>query len=120
MVYLARLNYGRHLPAFILLFLAKEPTYGSMLLNKMEEYLPHNNADSPAIYRTLNDLEQSEAVESQWDTSSPGAAKKYYKITSKGLKELDKFRNDIEQRKKNLEYFLSEYENLKLDKGDLK
>ncbi|MGD9568695.1 MAG: PadR family transcriptional regulator [Sedimentibacter sp.] len=116
---MARLNYGRHLPAFILLFLAKEPAYGSMLLNKMEEYLPYNNSDSPAIYRTLNDLEQSKAVESQWDTSLPGAAKKYYKITSKGLKELKKFKSDIEQRKKNFDYFLSEYENLNLDQEEI-
>jgi len=115
---LVRLNYGRHLPAFILLFLAKEPTYGSMLLNKMDKYLPFDNSDSPAIYRALNELEKSGAVKSYWDTSSPGAAKKNYTITSNGLEQLKQFKIDIEQKRKNLDFFLSEYENLNVDHKD--
>lgn len=111
---LARLNYGRHLPAFILLFLAKEPAYGLTLLNKMEEYLPHNNADGPAIYRALQELEKSGTVKSYWDTSDSGAAKKWYQITNNGFDQLRQFKIDIEQRKKNLEFFLSEYENIVL------
>lgn len=113
-IFLARLNYGRHLPAFILLFLAKEPAYGLTLLNKMEQYLPHNNADAPAIYRALQELEKSEAVESYWDTSEPGAAKKWYRIAKNGFDQLNQFKTDIEQRKKNLEFFLLEYKSLDL------
>jgi len=109
-----RLNYGRHLPAFILLFLAKAPAHGSLLLNLMEQYLPFNNADSPAIYRALSELEKLEAVESYWDTSGPGAAKKCYTITNKGLEQLKEFKVHIEQRKRNLDFFLSECENLNL------
>jgi len=110
-----RLNYGRHLPAFILLFLAKAPAHGSLLLNLMEQYLPFNNADSPAIYRALNELEKLEAVESYWDTSGPGVAKKCYTITNNGLEQLKQFKVHIEQRKSNLDFFLSECESLKLD-----
>jgi PadR family transcriptional regulator PadR len=112
---LKKLNYGRHLPAFILLFLAKGPTYGSMLQNMMDLYLPFNNSDSPAIYRALNELEKSEAVSSYWDTEGPGAAKKCYTITNLGLEQLKQFKVHIEQRKKNLDYFLSECESLNLD-----
>jgi len=114
-VHLQRLNYGRHLPAFILLFLAKAPAYGSLLLNMMDQSLPFNNADSPAIYRALNELEKSDAVESFWDTSGPGAAKKCYTITNKGLEQLKQFKVHIEQRKGNLDFFLSECESLNLD-----
>lgn len=114
-MHLIKLNYGRHLPAFILLFLAKGSTYGSMLLNMMEEYLPFNNADSPAIYRALNELEKSEAVNSYWDTSSPGPAKKCYIITNSGLEQLKQFKIDIENRKRNFEFFLSEFESLSFD-----
>lgn len=115
---MSRLNYGRHLPAFVLLLLAKESAYGSMLLNRMEQSLPYNNSDGPAIYRTLNDLEEAGDVESKWDTSSPGAAKKYYKITGKGLQELGRFKREIEERKQNLDYFLTEYRNLDLVQGE--
>lgn len=111
-MHLTRLNYGRHLPAFILLFLARESTYGSALLGLMNKNLPFDNSDGPAIYRALNELEKSESVKSCWDTSSPGAAKKCYTITEKGLEQLKVFKNDIEQRKKNFDFFLSEYENL--------
>lgn len=109
---MVRLNYGRHLPAFILLFLTKEPAHGSMLQSMMDQYLPFNNSDSPAIYRALNELERSGAVEAKWDTSSPGAAKKCYTITSEGLEQLKQFQIDIEQRKRNFDFFLSEYKNL--------
>lgn len=114
-IHLVKLNYGRHLPAFILLFLAKEPTYGSKLLNMMEEYLPFNNADSPAIYRALGELEKLEAVHSYWDTSSPGAAKKCYTITNIGLEQLKQFKTDIENRKRNFDFFLSEFENINFE-----
>ena len=115
---MARLNYGRHLPAFILLFLAKESNYGLMLMNMMDKYLPCNCSDGAAIYRALAELEKSAAVKSFWDTSSPGAAKKYYTITSKGQEQLKQFKIDIELRKRNFEFFLSEYENIKLDQQE--
>jgi len=106
---MSKLNYGRHLPAFILLFLAKESTYGSMLLNKMNESMPYIKADGPAIYRALCELEKSDAIEACWDTANPGAARKCYTITKKGHELLKEFKNDIEERKRNFEYFLSEF-----------
>ena len=106
-------NYGRHCPAFVLLFLAKESTYGSRLLSMMEESLPFKHMDGPAIYRTLNELEKIEAVSSYWDTASPGPAKKCYTITPKGQELLEEYKIDVEQRKSNFEYFLEEYAELK-------
>jgi DNA-binding PadR family transcriptional regulator len=109
-----KLNYGRHLPAFILLLLANESNYGSMLLNKMEESIPFFKADAPAVYRALNELENLGAVKSQWDTSAPGAAKKYYEIADEGYEMLKQFKVDIEERKKNFDFFLSEYAQMDL------
>lgn len=109
---MAALNYGRHLPAFVLLFLAKGSTYGSAIMNQMKESMPYYFADSPAIYRTLSELENAGAVICTWDTSSSGAAKKCYTITEIGFQKLDEFKNDAEKRKKNLEFFLSELETL--------
>lgn len=113
---MSKQNYGRHLPAFILLFLAKGPTYGSMLLNLMDQYLPYKNADGPAVYRALKELEKEKAVESTWDTSAPGAAKKCYTITDLGLEQLKQFKVDIEQRKRNFDFFLSEFDNLGIER----
>ena len=109
---MAPLNYGRHLPAFILLFLAKGSTYGSALMNQMKESMPYYFDDSPAIYRALGELEKSGAVNCNWDTSASGAAKKYYTITEIGFQKLIEFKEDIEIRKKNAEFFLLEVEAL--------
>ncbi|KJS80988.1 PadR family transcriptional regulator [Desulfosporosinus sp. BICA1-9] len=111
---MSRLNYGRHLPAFILLFLAKKCAHGSKLLNKMKESMPYIKADGPAIYRALHELEKSEMIEACWDTTNPGAARKCYTITNKGLEQLKEFKNDIEERKRNFEHFLSEFDRLDL------
>lgn len=109
---MSRLNYGRHLPAFILLFLAKESTHGSMLLTKMNESMPYIKADGPAIYRALYELEKIDAVEACWDTENPGPARKCYTIKEKGRGLLMEFKNDIEERKRNFEYFLAELDRL--------
>lgn len=102
----------RHTPAFILLFLARENLYGAALLSKLQTELPAYNADSAVIYRSLQDLEQEGSVESYWETDTAGPAKKWYQITSKGLEKLSEFNQDIEMRKKNLDYFLESYKRI--------
>lgn len=109
---MAKPKYGRHLPAFILLFLTKGSTYGSALLNQMEKEMPYNCSDGPAIYRALNELEKEEAVIAQWDTSAKGAAKKIYTITDKGLMLLSEFKTELDLLKKNMEFFLAEFEKI--------
>lgn len=101
---------GRHTAAFILLFLTRKPSYGFELLKDFETNLPNNIIDSAAIYRALKTLENNGFVESKWDTSESGAAKKYYYITESGYKELEEFKKDIELRYKNLGFFLDKYE----------
>ena len=55
---------------------------------KFEEEIPFNLIDTPALYRALNNLEKAEAIEAYWDTSESGPAKKWYKITQKGVEKL--------------------------------
>ncbi|ACV64991.1 transcriptional regulator, PadR-like family [Desulfofarcimen acetoxidans DSM 771] len=107
-----RVQVYRHAPAFILLFLARENLYGAALYNKMQKEIPFCFADSAIIYRTLQVLEEEGAVKSYWDTDSPGPAKKWYQISSKGLEKLAEYKQDIERRKNNLEFFLYSYEQI--------
>lgn len=111
---MSRINYGRHLPAFVLLFLAKESMHGLMLVTKMNETMPSIKADGPAIYRALAELEKQGAVEAIWETDQPGAAKKSYTLTETGRELLAIYAVDIEERKKNLDYFLEEVGKLSL------
>lgn len=109
---MSRCKYGRHIPAFILLFLADGPCYGSTLVNRLAEELPYNRADSAAVYRALKELEQEGAVTSYWDTSEPGPARRWYRITPLGYEKLAYYKQDIEERLQNLQYFLRRYAEL--------
>lgn len=103
---------NRHVPAFILLVLAEEQGYGASILSTLQKKMPHCQADSAAIYRALQELEREGAVESFWETEVSGPARKWYKITDTGRMKLEEFKEDIERRIQNLQYFLDTYEKL--------
>lgn len=113
-----KLKRGRHAPAFILLFLAEAPGYGLDLYNKMNSEIPYNKIDTAAIYRALKELENDGMVESCWNTSESGPAKKVYSITEKGLEKLNEYNVDIQRRIENLSLFISKYNSLN-EKGGL-
>lgn len=104
---------GRHTGAFLLLFLTEGDNYGGKLLQKCEEELPINPIDSAILYRTLKTLEKEGAVESYLDTSNQDKPIKMYKITAAGKRKLEDFQIDIEEKIKNLSFFLNKYKKWK-------
>jgi PadR family transcriptional regulator, regulatory protein PadR len=102
----------RHTPAFILLLLAQSEAYGASLMIRLESELPAYRTDSAVIYRTLQDLEKTGAVESHWEHEQSGPPRKWYRITEIGRKQLKEYREDIAMRHENLSYFLKVYENI--------
>jgi len=103
----------RHTPAFLLLLLAQNDSYGAALLNQLEQELPAYRADSAIVYRSLQDLVKAGDVEQFLaDTDGSGPVKKWYRITAKGRARLREYRDDIAERKRNLDYFLQTYERL--------
>ncbi|MBF4694169.1 PadR family transcriptional regulator [Fusibacter ferrireducens] len=106
---------GRHAPAFVLLELSKGPNYGLQILNQLKENLAVCKLDSAAIYRALNSLEASGYVRSYTEDTEHGVAKRFYAITDEGHNALRQFKEDIQMRIKNLEYFLSTYEKMEVN-----
>ncbi|QSO51812.1 helix-turn-helix transcriptional regulator [Alicyclobacillus curvatus] len=105
---------NRHLPAFILLFLAEHDAHGGAVLSRLLELMSGNQViDSAAVYRVLRDLELRGCVTSYWTTDESGPAKRQYHITTQGIEELELWHQDISWRKRNLEYFLAQYESLR-------
>jgi PadR family transcriptional regulator, regulatory protein PadR len=102
-------KHGRHTPAFLLLFLADGPSYGALLLSRMQTELPHCFSDSAIVYRSLQEMEKNGLVEINWENPDNGAPRKWYTITSAGRSALAEFAEDIRQRRANFEYFLSHY-----------
>ncbi len=109
---------GRHTSEFLLLFLTEGDNYGGKLLQKCEEELPVNPIDSAIIYRTLKNLEKEGAVESYLDTSDQDKPIKMYRITTVGKRKLEDFQIDIEEKLKNLSFFLNKYKEWKESNHD--
>lgn len=103
----------RHLPAFVLLTLAENPVHGSAIHSTLIERFGLYKPDTGAIYRCLQQLELDGEVDSEWDTSGKGPAKKNYRLTSAGWEKLEHWQQDIEMRLANLQYFLEMYHSLK-------
>lgn len=103
----------RHLPAFILLVLAQGEAHGGAIYSALNDNLPLFQADTGAIYRTLQQMEKEGAVTSVWNITESGPARKIYRITPAGWNKLDSWKHDIELRRANLNYFLTTYEKLK-------
>ena len=99
----------RHLPAFILLALAEGPIHGGAIHTVLTKKMPVFKTDTGAVYRALQQLERDGEVESAWDTSNPGPARKVYQLTPAGWERLDHWKQDIEMRMENLQYFLTAY-----------
>lgn len=73
----------------ILNTLKKEPIYGYGMIKAIEN--KSNGVflfKEGTLYPILHELERKELIESFWDIEN-GRRRKYYRITSKGLKELD-------------------------------
>ena len=102
-------KHGRHTPAFLLLFLDREPAYGAGLLMKMQTELPYCFSDSAIVYRSLQEMEKNGLVASSWETPDAGAPRKWYSITSAGKEALAEQAEDIRQRFENFSYFIAHY-----------
>jgi DNA-binding PadR family transcriptional regulator len=107
----------RHLPAFILLVLAEEPIHGGAIHTVLTTNMPLFKADTGAVYRALQQLELEGEVESSWDTSFSGPARKIYRLTPAGWQKLDEWKEEIQLRLENLNYFLTAYTRIKEQSG---
>jgi len=105
-------KHGRHTSAFLLLFLSDSPSYGALLLAKLETELPHSFSDSGDVYRCLQDMNKNGLVEVNWETQETGQPRKWYTITPKGIQALKVQAEDICLRYANFEFFLTQYENI--------
>lgn len=81
---------GRHLDKFIqpavLAILAKEPQHGYAVVEqiKLMPMLEGQAPDSAGVYRLLSAMQERGLVQSHWDTSGSGPAKKLFCLTDSG------------------------------------
>lgn len=93
----------------LLLQLSKKPAHGYELLEVLEsENLP--TPDPSTLYRTLRQFEEDGLVQSTWDTSGGGPARRVYELTDQGVEFLHAWAVNIRRTRERLGKFLAEYE----------
>ena len=101
---------SRFIEPSILLLLSGKPSYGYELMEELEKIGLHDGSPDPgAVYRNLRRMEEDGLLESEWDTSGTGPARRLYRLTPKGQEYLEAWAVTIEQRKRSLEKFLKMY-----------
>jgi|GEM_PF-3190638 len=93
------LSLRRYLPAFLLLLLAEEESYGRQLYQKLKRWVgPHLLPEPDAVYRELIAMEARGEVMSRISPSPEGPARRIYRITPSGMEALFVWQQRIEER----------------------
>lgn len=92
---------GTNLPRLVqpalLYLLSRESLHGYAIMQKLAESGVFQDAppDAAGVYRLLNVMESDGSLQSDWDTSESGPARKRYKITDRGLSCLERWRKTL-------------------------
>ena len=98
---------NRWLEPSILLVLLEAPCHGYEVMAKLPDLgFSQNPIDPGAVYRTLRHMEENEFVESMWDVSGVGPAKRQYTITGEGREHLLLWTEMLNQRRLAINAFL--------------
>jgi PadR family transcriptional regulator, regulatory protein PadR len=95
------------MPLF-LMSLRQWNSYGYELMEKTAAFW--EEALNPGtVYRTLRQMEKNGDIESTWETSENGPARRMYSITHAGVEYLDLWIASLEQCHRNIDAFLRLY-----------
>jgi poly-beta-hydroxybutyrate-responsive repressor len=90
------------LTAHLLALLKGWPAYGYELAQRLDE-AGFGELNKGTIYRTLRQMERSGLVDSRWDTSSAGPARRVYDLTVAGSLFLEHWFAFIDAHRRGLE-----------------
>lgn len=78
------------LAPMVLMILKRQESYGYELIQHLREKSGGQlDVAEGTLYPVLKKMEAKEWIEAEWKKADNGRERKYYKITSKGMKELD-------------------------------
>jgi PadR family transcriptional regulator, regulatory protein PadR len=88
----------------LLLLLQEGSAHGYDLVDRLAPF--GFSCDPPVVYRNLRRMESEGLVESSWDTSGKGPARRVYRLTSRGITHLDSWTIAIRYQRDVLNTFL--------------
>lgn len=92
----------------ILLSLRDWNSYGYELMERASKF-GFDAMNPGTLYRTLRQMEKDGVVESSWETSKGGPARRMYSITDSGKSYLDFWANSLQQYQKTMDTFFRLY-----------
>jgi PadR family transcriptional regulator, regulatory protein PadR len=92
----------------ILLTLREWNSYGYELMERTAAF-GFEAMNPGTLYRTLRQMEKEGVVESKWETSKGGPARRMYSITDAGMAYLDFWAEALEQYRRNMDTFFRLY-----------
>ncbi|REK19866.1 MAG: hypothetical protein DWQ40_06105 [Actinobacteria bacterium] len=102
----------------LMLLIAEAPSHGYDLLERLEQ-LGLGSTDAGGLYRALRAMEQDDLLESEWETSEAGPARRKYSLTEEGAEWLHAWAGALRESRRLLARFLDRYERVALT-GDPK
>ena len=90
----------------LLILLARRPTHGYELIERLPELSGEERVDVGNLYRTLRSLEEEGLVSSEWSADLPGPTKRTYTLTEEGREVLASWLQAVEQLRDGLTEFL--------------
>lgn len=95
----------------VLLLVTEQPSHGYDLLERLGELgLP--STDPGGLYRLLRTLERDGMVESSWETSESGPARRTYEITDEGVDWLHAWAGALAENRRIVGDYLARYSRL--------
>jgi poly-beta-hydroxybutyrate-responsive repressor len=94
----------------LLLLLREQPAHGYELLERLPELTGPQPVEMGNLYRLLRSLEDEGLVSSEWDSGSPGPAKRRYTLTKAGTQLLDQWAEALRHTQQRSAAFLTRYE----------
>lgn len=96
----------------LLLLLTENATYGYDLIPQLKEFGFGDNQDPGMVYRYLRRLEKRGMIESKWDTTGSGPARRMYSVTPYGDELLSAWTVIVQQNMTVLGQFLNRYQDI--------
>ncbi|HZY65671.1 MAG TPA: poly-beta-hydroxybutyrate-responsive repressor [Rubrobacteraceae bacterium] len=103
----------------LLLSLRDWNSYGYELMERASTF-GFEAMNPGTLYRTLRQMEKDGIVESTWETSKGGPARRMYSITDAGKSYLDFWAKSLEQYQKTMDTFFRMYTGRPMPKDDEK
>ena len=100
-----------YLRASLLLLIAETPAHGYDLLEQIAE-LGLRTVDPGGLYRSLRVMEQDGLVESWWEHSTAGPARRSYRLTDEGVDWLHAWAGALRESHRYLSIYLGRYQEM--------